>query len=484
MLEHGRDRYGQIESPAFVSTLDLRTLRMPAATSESTTRLYSRYFRAEDYSTSANPMYHIDLYQLLFALTELSGDKKYRDAGEKAIDWFFHNTQSPATGLLPWGEHLGWDLIGDRIAVGSVRSDGKFHVSDTHEFYGPWLHWDVTWKVASEPSLRFATGLWQHQIYDHRTCEFSRHASYSKHGPRKGYEFARQAGFYLDTWATSYEKSRDPELIEAIRRMVAAYGRWRNPGSGLIPFETRSPDVIFVLHNLSFMVDGWRASQRLPGEERETLQALIRLLDDGILKLKQDLSPDGEGFAKIADAATGEVTNRGMAKARPGYSMEFINQRYWPWGGKWASMYGAGSYTDARHGLLCFLRWQQIRRDEYRTLVLNVADRYLDASPDTKEKELTGKTLAPVMAILHAAYRLSADGKYLRKSESLAELAIEHLFEDGVAFPYATQWRQRYPYYASISYGDSLMLMFLDLALLRNGRSEDAERLALECSIR
>ena len=74
--------------------------------------------------------------------------------------------------------------------------------------------------------------------------------------------------------------------------------------------------------------------------------------------------------------------------------------------------------------------------------------------------------------------------QYLRKSKSLAELAIEHLFEDGVDFPYATQWRQRYPYYASISYGDSLMLMFLELALLRNGCEADVERLGLECSIR
>ena len=83
----------------------------------------------------------------------------------------------------------------------------------------------------------------------------------------------------------------------------------------------------------------------------------------------------------------------------------------------------------------------------------------------------------------YGAYRLSGDGKYLRKSEGLADLAIENLFDDGIAFPHATQWKDRFPYYASISYGDSLMLMFLELALLRNGRGADVERLGLQCSI-
>ena len=32
MLDHGRDVYGDVHSPAFVATLDLRTMRMPEGT--------------------------------------------------------------------------------------------------------------------------------------------------------------------------------------------------------------------------------------------------------------------------------------------------------------------------------------------------------------------------------------------------------------------------------------------------------------------
>ncbi|MCB9769232.1 MAG: hypothetical protein H6752_13625 [Candidatus Omnitrophica bacterium] len=484
MLERGRDRYGPIQSPAFVSTLELPALTMPETVSATTTQLYSEYFRADDYSTSANPMYHIDLYQLLFVLSDLTENPKYRTAGEEAIAWFFENAQSPETGLLAWGEHIGWDLVQDRLTVGGVRANGEFQLSDTHEFYGPWLHWDVTWECAPDPAKRFAIGLWEHQIYDPITCAFSRHARYTKHGPGKGYEFARQMGFYLDTWAAGYEHCGDERLLEAVRRMTGAIEGWRETGSGLIPFEGQSPQVAFVLHNLSLIVDGWRASQRLPEVERKRLQNAIGLLDESILSLDQELTPNGEGFSKIVDSNTGAVSNVAMLEARPQYTPEQIDRRYSPWGGLYASEYGAGSYTDARHALLCFLRWRQTGDDRYKDLVLKTADRYLSALPETKDRALTPKTLAPVMGLLHGAHRISRDPKYLSRSADLADLALNHLFEEGCPLPYATQWREKYPYYASISYGDSLALMFLELALLRNGGMEEVDRLGVECSIR
>jgi hypothetical protein len=480
MIDHGRDRYGDRHSPAFVATLDLRTMTMPAATSDTTRQMYSTYFRAEDCSTSVNPMYHIDLYQLLNALTTLTGDAKYRQAGRESIEWFFRNAQSPATGLMAWGEHLGWDLIDDKITVGNLR-DGKLEVSDIHEFYGPWLHWKTTCEVAPAEARRFAIGLWGHQIYDHESCDYSRHARYSKHAPSRGYEFARQAGFYLDTWASVYQASGDPELLVAVEKFLESWQRRQNPKTGLLPFESRSPDVAFVLHNLAFAVDGWEAATKLPEPLRGRLKGFVRSVDDAVLKLHTDLNPGGKGFPKIADANTGEVTNRAMAKARPNYSQEFIDERYSPYGGRWASVYGAGSYTDARHALLCYYRYRQVPREEYKALVLATADRYVGSEPQAIGGTVTPKTLAPVMALLHAAWRLSREEKYLNASRGLAEGARERLFEPGIDFPFATDRRDQYPYYASISYGDSLMLEFLELALILQEREDAVELL---CSIR
>tara|TARA_Y100001934_G_C12379979_1_gene791764 strand:+ start:4063 stop:5727 length:1665 start_codon:yes stop_codon:yes gene_type:complete len=479
MINEGRDRYGERHSPSFVDTIDLRTMRMPQETSKRTLGIYSGLFRAADSSTGCNPMYHIDLHQLLENLTIVTGKPMYRQSARDSIEWFFKNTQSEVTGFVAWGEHLAWDLIVDRVTLGSVQR-GEFRVSDIHEFYGPWIHWDTTCKLAPKAALKFAKGLWDHQVYDQKTCEFSRHANYSKHGPRKGYEFARQIGFYLDTWASVYAATKDDELLVPIRQFLKALRRWQHPESGLIRFEGKSPQVAFILHNLALAVDGREASTKLPDPLKSDLQKFIRSIDEAVLDLKFDLRPDGKGFPKIADTATGEVTNAGMRKARPNYPMAFINQRYAPYGGLWASVYGAGSYTDARHALLCAYRDRQQPNERYRDLVLATADRYLGSEPSAPGY-LTPKTIAPVMALLHVAWHISKEDKYLQDSRRLADHSRKLFFDGDKPLPYSSERRQSHPYYTSVSYGDSLMLMFFELGLLLDGQQVPT---GLQCSIR
>lgn len=480
MLLHGRDHYGPQPSPMFVATLELPALRMPQATSNRTRELYAKFFRSDDFATSANPLFDTDFYQLLELLSQVTGETQYRRAGREAIAWFFQHAQSPTTGLLAWGEHLGWDLIADRITLGTPRKDGVFEIGDTHEFYGPWIHWELTFDVAPEAALRFARGLWEHQIKNHDTCHFSRHAHFARHGPSEGYEFARDAGFYINTWAVAYARTGDATMAQAVDRMLTAYQGWLSPQTGLIPFETRAPQVIFVLNNLSFLVDCGASLAKLPAPLAARMQKFLAALDTSVLQIRHDLTPAGRGFAKIVDAATGEATNRGMQQARPSYSAQEIERRYAPYGGRWGSEYGAASYTDARHGLLCYYRFLQVRQPQYRQLAIAVADRYLNVLPDCQSEPLAPKTLAPPMAMLHAAYRLTGDRKYLAQSQRMADLAVAQLFRPETPVPYATQWKDKYPYYASESYPGALLLMFLELALLRSGQEEPRP----QCSIR
>lgn len=480
MLAHARDEYGVEHSSLFAATLELPAMRMPGAASNRTRDLYAKLFRCDDFATSANPLFDTDFHQLLDLLSQLTGDEQYRRAGRDAIGWFFTHAQSPATGLVAWGEHLGWDLVEDRVTVGAPDKQGRFQVSDIHEFYGPWTHWDATFAAAPAAAQRFARGLWEHQIKDHATCRFSRHAHYSRHGPGEGYEFARDAGFYISTWAAAYAHTQDPTMAEAVDRMLSAYQGWRSPKTGLIPFETRSPQVVFVLNNLSFLVDCGAAAPRLPTPLGQRMQAFLGELDAAVLRLRHELGLGGRGFAKIVDAAGGEATNRGMAQARPSYSAEQIEHRYAPYGGLWGSEYGAASYTDARHGLLCYYRFLQTSKPEYRALTVAVADRYLNELPDYKTAALAPKTLAPPMAVLHAAFRLTGDRKYLEQSRRMADLAVAQLFRPATPLPYATQWKDKYPYYASVSHPGSLMVMFLELGLLLSGQDEPRA----QCSIR
>jgi hypothetical protein len=133
MLEHGRDTYGPQPSGLFLSALD-RTTLAPLATRPSAPAGIRREDRSgEPWNRliGANPHLDENLLRIMYTLSEITGDAKYKDAADNELTWFLKNTMSPATALLPWGEHMSWDVIEDRPISGA--SEG------IHEFARPWV---------------------------------------------------------------------------------------------------------------------------------------------------------------------------------------------------------------------------------------------------------------------------------------------------------------------------------------------------------
>jgi hypothetical protein len=165
MVKDGRDTYGKAHSPLFAAALDRRTMKIGQYSGIPGVREGDRSL------TGANPMHDQNLYQVLYALTKAVGDERYARQADAALRWFFENCQSPATGLLAWGEHMGWDFRDERP------------IRDTHEFARPWVLWDRCFSLAPEACKQYAVGLWEHQIGNQNTGNFSRHARFSSHGP-------------------------------------------------------------------------------------------------------------------------------------------------------------------------------------------------------------------------------------------------------------------------------------------------------------
>jgi hypothetical protein len=179
MIEHGRDMYGDQKSGLLLSALDRHALQ-PLATRPAPPGGIRREDRAGlpwRALTGANPQLDENLLRVLYTLSELTGDLRYRETADHEVQWFFEHTQSPVTGLLPWGEHLSWDVFLDQPISGSTDL--------THEFSRPWVLWDRTFQLAPQAASRFALGLWNHQIADPKTGAFDRHAP-TIHGPVDG----------------------------------------------------------------------------------------------------------------------------------------------------------------------------------------------------------------------------------------------------------------------------------------------------------
>src|ERR1041385_604635 len=180
MLERGRDTYGPQKSGLLLSALDRTTLAplkvRPAPPGG--IRRGDRPGRAGVEMNGANPMLDQNLLRVFYTLSEITGDSRYAKVADEELTWFFNNTMSPKTSLLPWGEHLSWDVI---LAVPISGGDEMMH-----EYARPWALWDRCFALAPEASAKFALGLWEHQIANHQSGGFDRHSPYFQPGPGAG----------------------------------------------------------------------------------------------------------------------------------------------------------------------------------------------------------------------------------------------------------------------------------------------------------
>jgi hypothetical protein len=352
MLEHGRDTYGPQKSGLFLSALDRKTPgpliirpKAPAGIREE-----DRPADSDQPLVGANLHLDQNLLRLLYFLKELSGEDRYAQAADEELKWFLENTQSPNTGLLPWGEHLCWNVMTDKVASG--------HSEPVHEFARPWLLWDKCFELAPQASKRFALGLWNSQIADHETGAFDRHANFNLSRPQAGMDFARHAGFYIRTLAEAYAHTKDETFLKAVDVVLRRYEQKRHPKTGLIEIKSGSPTAHSVL-SLSLAIDCDGAARKLPEPIRTRLVNFANQEDEIFCSLPHELKND-TGFAMGFELATG--------KSDGSYSS------------LWDAQYGG--FTTAAVAVMCVSRYENTGRVCYRDLITKTANAYMNSLPD------------------------------------------------------------------------------------------------------
>jgi hypothetical protein len=428
MIEKGRDRYGEKHSPLFAAALDLGTMSLPekAPPNVGGLRGIERSWRG------ANPQHDQYLYQLLYALTKITGEKRYGEAADAALKWFFENAQSPETGLLAWGEHLQWDFRLERAVNAEMKNYWELH-----EFYRPWLFWERCFDLTPGPCLRFAKGLWAHQIADQTTGAFSRHAGYHTHKTETDWELPRHGGFYIATWARAYARTKDPEFLRAVTVLVDGFLAHRHPGTGALPpaFGAGAREHYWAPSNLSLAIDLWDAAPLLSEDLGKKMRDCARQIDEVYLKTAHDLGPAGKGF--LEKGLSGTL----LASAKPNWTRT--------WGALW---------SDARAALQCEVRYRQVEREQYRDLILAAAQRYVRNDPPSGTVLHPG-TLADAMRLMRTAHAYTGQKAYLDRAWHFANLG-HVLFLKGSSLPRASSDAA---HYEAATGGDALMMEYLAL---------------------
>jgi len=432
MLERGRDTYGAQPTALLLSALD-RTTLAPATNgppAPAGVREEDRVGPRGGALTGANPQHDENLLRLLYTLSELSGKAKYREAADAELKWFLGHAASSNTHLLPWGEHLAWDVIQDRPIAANGDPVG------THEFFRPWLLWDRCFELAPEASRRFALGLWEHQIADHNSGAFNRHAGFWKHEAIDGMDFPRHAGFFIRTWAVAYSHTKDPTFLTAIEVLLGRFEKKRHPETGLI--ELRSGQSLCApALSLSLAIDCDAAAGRVPEPLAGRLRASADREDEVFCALTHNLQARG-GFLTSLDKATGKP-----ADARTPL---------------WDARYGG--CTTAQMAMMCVARYDQTGMVGYRGLITNAANAYLNSAPD-QAADAWPATFGHAISLELAAWRHTARREFFTRARELGDLAVQRFWQNG-PLPSASFQRS---HYETITGADTLALALTELHL-------------------
>ena len=410
MIARGRDIYGPQKSGLLLSALDRTTLAplkvRPAPPGG--IRRGDRPGRAWVEMNGANPMLDQNLLRVFYALSEMTGDGRYARVADEELTWFFNNTMSPKTSLLPWGEHLSWDVIHDIPISGGDEM--------MHEFARPWVLWDRCFALVPEASLKFALGLWEHQIANHKTGGFDRHAPYFEHGPVDGKDFARHGAFYIGTWCYAWKYTTNDVFLRAIETILARFERKRVQKDGSLA-ATLGPLDLEI------------AAAMVPEPLAARLRTFAAQEDELIL-------------ADIERQIAGD-TNVYLAP-------------------KWQTGYSAGTLGSS--AMFCLGRYEQTGKAAYRDAAIQIADRYLNSQPE-EDVDAWPMSFAHVISAESAAYRFTKKPVYLDEARRLAQLAVNFFWQDN-PLPRASK---QTGHYETITGADSLALALLEVHVATHG---------------
>lgn len=445
MLEFGRDHYGAEQSPLFATTLDRETKAIPEGPRrEALYNLKREEWGIREHDrmmTGANPMHDLNFYQILYSLSKVTGESCYAQEADATLKWFFENCQSDVTGLMAWGEHIGWDFYSEKLI------DKK--AGTNHEFYRSWELWPEIYRLSPENALTFAQGLWDHQIGDHTTGKFSRHAKYDRHAPGFDSEYPRHGGFYIHTWAHAYKYSQDEKYLKYIKTLIAYFESRRQKSTGMIPAESAERSkgtMVWVPVNLSLAICLGNSIPFMPDSHAYVMKESAAKIDELFLALPHEPGPNGKGFIATVQAP---FDSPGEAK--------FVG-----WTKVWQT--GYGSTTNAGVANRCIVRFNQTQNENFLPVIRSAAEAYLTTEPDIDFPVYPG-TMGQVILLLVDSYRLFGDEIYLERAHHFANRAVEMFFENNNALPKAST---KHDHYEAVTMADTMLMSFLKLFSIVN----------------
>lgn len=187
--------------------------------------------------------------RILAALTNLTGDAKYKNSAKAQYAYYFAHHQDKG-GLLEWGGHRFVDLLSGS-AVG--MRDGVIPTDTPHELKNAFPYYELMYEVDPKATEKFIQGFWNAHIYNWETLETSRHGQFThppgpqwdKHTYKDPAPFFETLGLsFLDagndliySGSMLYKFTGDKGALLWTKRLANSYVKARDPKTHLGAYQ-------------------------------------------------------------------------------------------------------------------------------------------------------------------------------------------------------------------------------------------------------
>jgi hypothetical protein len=414
MIEHGRDGYGKVHSPLFVTGMDRRTGKRISPPFPHVKRKpfvpgleRDRECRPSDRNYgNADPLDQLALLQLLHQLSKATGEPRYAQEADETASWWMANTQTEI-GLFPWGTHTYWD----------VAKDGG---GGTFEFNRPWPFW----KLNPDVLQRYARGLWDHYVADKQTGDFNRHAHSNRHGPGRGMEFPWPGASMIATWNEAYLANPNPEYKRAIATILNRWESLRDPETGRMAPCTSYQEWVWY--------QGYMYAANILDDAAE----LMKSKDPELAAKMRDYGRQNDAEFLTRAEQRLDVKRIGLVMSYRRDNGQYNTERPDILGGPW---------QDRKHyaekALLLYGRAKrtgsQAVRERYHQAVLDTAEVYMSINPEV-QWAVWGANMSDAIELMFAAYDLTGNAAYLHRAEHLSRLCVDLFLDDASPLPKIT----------------------------------------------
>lgn len=289
LIAHGKDHYGSQQNDLLASVIDSRDMSVPRAGVPATEGT-----RDHDRAVGGSNFYHdVETIRLFEALSEFSGDSKYREAAQAYAEDFLKNTQNPYTGLLGWGEHLYYNFYADTVMAGDLENpdDGIYH-----EFLAETPPWPYLWELDTSAVSKAIAGVRYHfRSPVTQSFLFNRHAYWDKVGGREyrglaqyqdgGQPWIKHSGLQCYSFTFLYAKTGDPLWKRWAQGTADLYWRYRHPETNLTVscIDDPRPNALYASVNAMsklsyYLLKAWQLQPEL-SHFRERAETMMKSVE-------------------------------------------------------------------------------------------------------------------------------------------------------------------------------------------------------------